>query len=65
MSRFITKEDDEYLIEIDDRKVCKYMYDYVCCNDKSQYCADYPYYENCMSNKYCKYFEKEDGIINE
>lgn len=67
MSRFLTrKEDGTYLEEIESIKVCRWQINEVCCNDKSEYVADYPYPSTiCESKGICPYFEKEDGIIEE
>ena len=63
MSRFIDYE-PMHINEIDYNK-CKYLYNEVCCNDQSEYVADYPYpYCKCESKKDCRYFEKEEGVIN-
>lgn len=64
MSRFLTRnQDGTYIEEIESMEVCKWRINDVCCNDKSEYLADYPYCK-CESEKDCKYFEKEDGIVN-
>lgn len=35
-------------------KTCKYLEDEVCCNDASEWLADFPSAEDCRR---CKYFE--------
>lgn len=35
-------------------KTCKYLEDEVCCNDASEWLADFPNAEDCRR---CKYFE--------
>lgn len=62
MSSFLYKnEKDEYIKEIESLDICKWKINEVCCNDKSEYLADYPYpYCKCESIKDCKYFERED-----
>jgi len=62
MSSFLYKnEKDDYIKEIESLDICKWKINEVCCNDKSEYLADYPYpYCKCESIKDCKYFEKED-----
>lgn len=61
MSRFLTKnENGDYVENIESLDICKWRIDEVCCNDKSEYLADYPYpYCKCESKTDCKYFEKE------
>jgi len=63
MSRFLTqKKDGTYLDEIESMEVCRWRINDVCCNDKCEYVADYPYpREICyIENKNkCKYFEEE------
>ena len=59
MSKWLEKlEDGTYKEEIADREECKHLYDEVCCNDKSDWCADYPDPETDCKN--CKLFEPED-----
>ena len=66
MSRYLTKKDGKYIQEIESMEVCKWKINEVCCNDKSQYLADYPSpFCKCESKKDCDYFEKEDGLIKE
>lgn len=61
MSRFIDYE-PMHVDEIDYSK-CKYLYNEVCCNDQSEYVADYPYpHCKCEGKKDCECFEKEDGL---
>lgn len=65
MSRWIEKLlDDTLKEEIESMDICKWKINEICCNDKSEYLADYPYpYCKCDSKEECKLFEKEDGII--
>ena len=71
MSRFLTlKEDGTYLEEIESMGVCKWRIDDICCNDKCDWLADYPYPSSICEidedgkNYACGCFKKEDGIIN-
>lgn len=60
MSRFINYQ-PMHVDEINYNK-CKWIINEVCCNDSSEYLADYPYPNcKCENKKQCKYFEKEDG----
>ena len=65
MSRFLTKKDDEtYLEEIESMEVCKWRINDICCNESSEDLGDYPYpREKCESKKGCRYFEKENGVV--
>lgn len=67
MSRFLTKkEDGTYLEEIESMEVCKWRIIDICCNDKCDYCGDYPYPSSiCESKNKCEYFEKEDGVLKD
>lgn len=59
MSKWIDDlPDGTYKEEIADKGACKHMYNEVCCNDKSDWCADYPDMETDC--KKCKLFEPED-----
>ena len=73
MSRFITKQGNKYIEEIESMEVCKMKYNGVCCNDKCPDLGDYPYpsrkcegscaYAECVyiltpENEYC------DKVIN-
>ena len=60
MSRFITRQDDDTLIEIESMEICKWRYNDVCCNDECPELADQPYPSNKCEGS-CPYFEKEDG----
>ena len=40
MSRFITRQDDDTLIEIESMEICKWRYNDVCCNDECPELAD-------------------------
>ena len=44
---------------IDDINKCKWLCDYVCCNDESECLADYPTHK-CESIEECELFEKEE-----
>lgn len=63
MSSFLSRNNDgTYKKEIESIDICKCKINEVCCNDSSEYLADYPYPNcKCESKKQCKYFEKEDG----
>lgn len=53
----------EYHKEIESMEICKWRINDVCCNDKCEFLADFPYpREICDINndKRCKYFEKEE-----
>lgn len=69
MSRFLTKtKDDETIIEIESMEVCKWRINDICCNDKSDCLADYPYpREICYidTKNRCEHFEKEEGDVNQ
>ena len=59
MSKWINElPDGTYKEEIANKNECKYMYNEVCCNDKSDWCADYPDAE--IDCKKCELFEPED-----
>ena len=47
---------------VDDINKCKWLCDYVCCNDECDYLTDYPQHK-CESIEDCELFEKEDGIV--
>ena len=61
MSSFLIKnENGEYEKEIESMEICKWKINEVCCNDKSQYLADYPsLFCKCESKEDCKFFELE------
>lgn len=62
MSKYIDYQ-PMHIDEIDYNK-CKWLYNQVCCNDKSEFLADYPYPRcKCEDDTYCKCFEKEDGEL--
>ena len=65
MSRWLDRNPDgTYKEEIESMELCKWMINEVCCNEQSEYLADYPHsYCKCENEKDCKYFEKEDGVI--
>lgn len=60
--RSIVKNDDgTYTTTILSMDGCKYLYEDVCCNDKSEFVADFPdQKKDCVE---CKFFEKEDGVV--
>ena len=59
MSKWINElPDGTYKEEIADKSACKHMYNEVCCNYKSDWCADYPDAETDC--KKCELFEPED-----
>ena len=62
MSSFLTKnEDGTYTQEIESLDICKWRINEVCCNDRCEYLADYPYpYCKCESKEDCEYFEEEE-----
>ena len=59
MSRWLEKlPDGTYKEDIYDRDGCKWLVNEVCCNDRCNWCCDFPApEEDC---KICEYFEKED-----
>lgn len=61
MSSFLIKnKNGEYEKEIESMEICKWKINEVCCNDKSEYLADYPSpFCKCESKKDCIFFEKE------
>ena len=63
MSSFLSRNNEgTYKKEIESIDICKWKINEVCCNDSSEYLADYPYPNcKCESKKQCKYFEKEYG----
>ncbi len=62
MSRFVTRTDNgEWIEEIESMDVCKWRLNEVCCNEDSEYLGWYGCH--CEDNSECKYFEKEDGVI--
>lgn len=64
MSRYIESFQENgktiYHEEIADLEQCRWMYNEVCCNDKSELCADFPLEGDC---RICLYFEKDNGVI--
>ena len=63
MSKWVEElPDGEYNVTIADKDSCKYMYNEVCCNDRSPWCCSYSFGDIC---KGCELFEKEDGVIEE
>ena len=70
MSSFLSKDENEnYIKEIESTKKCKWLINEVCCNDKCDFLADFPYpssiceLEEDGKNYCCGCFEKEDGEI--
>lgn len=62
MSKYIDYE-PIHVDEIDYNK-CKWLINEICCNNKSEFLADYPYPRcKCEDDIYCKCFEKEDGKL--
>ena len=62
MSRFIEENGDGYnVVTLDDKTKCAWMYNEVCCNDKTDYLADYPDRDDCAE---CPYFKKETMKAN-
>lgn len=62
MSSFLIKnKNGECEKEIESMEICKWKINEVCCNDKSEYLADYPSpFCKCESKKDCNFFEKEE-----
>lgn len=62
MSSWLEKDENgNYKKQIESIDICKWKINEVCCNDKSEYLADYPYpFCKCESLEDCKYFEKEE-----
>lgn len=57
MSKWIKECDNgKNEVSLDNPDKCDWMYNEVCCNDKSDYVADYPNEYDC---KNCKLFKKE------
>lgn len=70
MSRFIERQKDGTIKEeIESMEVCKWRINNICCNDKCDCLADYPYPSSICEldedgeNSACGCFEKEDGKI--
>lgn len=67
MSRYITsneKDTNTFIEEIESIDICKWRINDMCCNENSDYLADYPYPTcKCESKDDCNYFEEEDGVI--
>ena len=64
MSRFVTKEGDKFIEEIESMEECKYKINGVCSNEYSV-CLGYYMDTACNSEYYCEGFEEEDGIIGD
>lgn len=62
MSRYIDEKTvngcKQYIVTLADPNKCKYIYNDVCCNDKSGFVADFVDEDDCDC---CGLFEKEDG----
>ena len=59
MSRWIEQmPDGTYHEEVYDTEGCRWLYDEVCCNEKSPFLADFPCVEEDC--KECAFFEKEE-----
>ena len=72
MSRYLEKnKDGTYNEEVVSMQYCKWLINDICCNEKSDCLADYPYPMSICEmgkdgkNYACDCFEKEDGVINE
>ena len=65
MSRWLERKGSLYLEEIESMEICKWKINEICCCDQCEYLGDYPYPRcKCESRADCKWFEKEDGILN-
>lgn len=62
MSKWIEEKDGRIITTIADMEECSYMYNEICCNDKSELCRGYPRKEKCTE---CPLFEKEEGLEDE
>lgn len=73
MSRYLeyNRRNGSWSTKLEDMNMCKWLVDDVCCNDKCDCLADYPYPRSICEldedgeNSACGCFEKEDGIIEE
>lgn len=63
MSRWIEDVDGVIKEEIKSMEECRYLYNEVCCNDRSDLLADFVDSEYCLHR--CPLFAKEDGIIDD
>ena len=62
MSRTLDYNNGNLIEEIESMDVCRWRINDVCCNDKSDYLADYPdpmeiCYEDCKHHIRCKNYE--------
>mgnify|MGYP007102090699 CR=1 FL=1 len=58
MSRWIEdKPDGGFIVRLDSEDQCKWMYNEVCCNDRSPFVADWPDSGYCER---CPLYEQED-----
>lgn len=64
MSSYLSKnEKGEYIQEIQDINLCKWLINDVCCNDKSECLGDYPYPRSICEDEFgCGCYEKEKNI---
>lgn len=62
MSRYIEEKDGKTITTIEDMERCKWLYNEICCHNKSEFLSKYPSIM-CENKKTCKYFEKEDGKV--
>ena len=62
MSRFLSKQNGEYIEEIASMEVCKWKINEICCNEACDCLGDYPYLP-CDDIDVCGCFEKEEGLI--
>lgn len=58
MSKCIEEVNGEYVTTLADKDGCKYCYNEVCCNDKSEHLADFVSLEYGCGE--CHLFEKEE-----
>jgi hypothetical protein len=63
MSRVLTDTDGVITEDIESMEICRWRVNYVCCNDSSEYLADYPEC-NCKSKKDCINYTEEDGLLS-
>ena len=66
MSRYITRNDDGTVEEeIHSMELCKWLTNDMCCNDSCELLGWFPSpMRFCENDKYCKSFEKENGVID-
>lgn len=57
MSKFIEMNDNgDTITTLEDINKCDYMYNEICCNEKSRFVADFVEKEDCSN---CRLFKKE------